>query len=219
MKHILVMFSISIHVERAAKLNDELGGGSMTALPFIETKAGDVSAYIPTNVISITDGQIFLDSDNFYSGVRPAIDAGTSVSRVGGDAQIKAMKKVAGTLRLDLASYRELESFAQFGSDLDEATQAKLNRGRRTVEVLKQPLHEPLAVEKQVVILYALTHGFLDSVVVDDILTYQDQLFDYMDNNYADLLKEIAETGQLPETDKLDAAISEFAETFQASKK
>ncbi|GAW64118.1 F0F1 ATP synthase subunit alpha [Ligilactobacillus acidipiscis DSM 15836] len=206
-------------LERAAKLNDELGGGSMTALPFIETKAGDVSAYIPTNVISITDGQIFLDSDNFYSGVRPAIDAGTSVSRVGGDAQIKAMKKVAGTLRLDLASYRELESFAQFGSDLDEATQAKLNRGRRTVEVLKQPLHEPLAVEKQVVILYALTHGFLDSVVVDDILTYQDQLFDYMDNNYADLLKEIAETGQLPETDKLDAAISEFAETFQASKK
>lgn len=206
-------------LERAAKLNDELGGGSMTALPFIETKAGDVSAYIPTNVISITDGQIFLDSDNFYSGVRPAIDAGTSVSRVGGDAQIKAMKKVAGTLRLDLASYRELESFAQFGSDLDEATQAKLNRGRRTVEVLKQPLHEPLAVEKQVVILYALTHGFLDSVVVDDILTYQDQLFDYMDNNYTDLLKEIAETGQLPETDKLDAAISEFAETFQASKK
>lgn len=206
-------------LERAAKLNDELGGGSMTALPFIETKAGDVSAYIPTNVISITDGQIFLDSDNFYSGVRPAIDAGTSVSRVGGDAQIKAMKKVAGTLRLDLASYRELESFAQFGSDLDEATQAKLNRGRRTVEVLKQPLHEPLAVEKQVVILYALTHGFLDSVVVDDILTYQDQLFDYMDNNYADLLKEIAETGQLPEADKLDAAISEFAETFQASKK
>ena len=206
-------------LERAAKLNDELGGGSMTALPFIETKAGDVSAYIPTNVISITDGQIFLDSDNFYSGVRPAIDAGTSVSRVGGDAQIKAMKKVAGTLRLDLASYRELESFAQFGSDLDEATQAKLNRGRRTVEVLKQPLHEPLAVEKQVVILYALTHGFLDSVVVDDVLTYQDQLFDYMDNNYADLLKEIAETGQLPETDKLDAAISEFAETFQASKK
>lgn len=206
-------------LERAAKLNDELGGGSMTALPFIETKAGDVSAYIPTNVISITDGQIFLDSDNFYSGVRPAIDAGTSVSRVGGDAQVKAMKKVAGTLRLDLASYRESESFAQFGSDLDEATQAKLNRGRRTVEVLKQPLHKPLAVEKQVVILYALTHGFLDPIVVDDILDYQDQLFDYMDNNYADLLKEIAQTGQLPDTDKLDAAISEFAKTFQTKKK
>ncbi len=206
-------------LERAAKLNDELGGGSMTALPFIETKAGDVSAYIPTNVISITDGQIFLDSDNFYSGIRPAIDAGTSVSRVGGDAQVKAMKKVAGTLRLDLASYRELESFAQFGSDLDEATQAKLNRGRRTVEVLKQPLHEPLPVEKQVVILYALTHGFLDSVLVDDILRYQNELFDFMDNNHADLLADIAKTGQLPDTDKLDAAIKEFAETFQASQK
>ncbi len=140
----------------------------MTALPFIETKAGDVSAYIPTNVISITDGQIFLDSDRFYSGIRPAIDAGTSVSRVGGNAQVKAMKKVAGTLRTDLASYSELESFAQFGSDLDEATQAKLNRGRRTVEVLKQPLHKPLPVEKQVLILYALTHGFLDPVKVDE---------------------------------------------------
>ena len=204
-------------LERAAKLSDELGGGSMTALPFIETKAGDVSAYIPTNVISITDGQIFLDSDNFYSGVRPAIDAGTSVSRVGGDAQIKAMKKVAGTLRLDLSSYRELESFAQFGSDLDEATQAKLNRGRRTVEVLKQPLHKPLPVEKQVVILYALTHGYLDSVAVDDILAYQDSLFDFFDNNYKDLLDEIKTTGKLPDTEKLDAAISEFAETFQPS--
>ena len=204
-------------LERAAKLSDELGGGSMTALPFIETKAGDVSAYIPTNVISITDGQIFLDSDNFYSGVRPAIDAGTSVSRVGGDAQIKAMKKVAGTLRLDLSSYRELESFAQFGSDLDEATHAKLNRGRRTVEVLKQPLHKPLPVEKQVVILYALTHGYLDSVAVDDILAYQDSLFDFFDNNYKDLLDEIKTTGKLPDTEKLDAAISEFAETFQPS--
>ncbi|GBG93994.1 F0F1 ATP synthase subunit alpha [Ligilactobacillus salitolerans] len=205
-------------LERAAKLSDELGGGSMTALPFIETKAGDVSAYIPTNVISITDGQIFLDSDNFYSGVRPAIDAGTSVSRVGGDAQIKAMKKVAGTLRLDLASYRELESFAQFGSDLDEATQAKLNRGRRTIEVLKQPLHQPLPVEKQVLILYALTHGFLDSVLVDDILRYQDELFAYVDNNQPELLSDIAKSGQLPDTDKLDAAIKEFAENFQASK-
>ena len=195
----------------------------MTALPFIETKAGDVSAYIPTNVISITDGQIFLDSDNFYSGVRPAIDAGTSVSRVGGDAQIEQtiqvhyMMKVAGTLRLDLSSYRELESFAQFGSDLDEATQAKLNRGRRTVEVLKQPLHKPLPVEKQVVILYALTHGYLDSVAVDDILAYQDSLFDFFDNNYKDLLDEIKTTGKLPDTEKLDAAISEFAETFQPS--
>ena len=206
-------------LERAAKLSDELGGGSMTALPFIETKAGDVSAYIPTNVISITDGQIFLDSDKFYAGVRPAIDAGTSVSRVGGDAQIKAMKKVAGTLRLDLASYAELESFTQFGSDLDEATQAKLNRGRRTIEVLKQPLHKPLPVEKQVVILYALTHGFLDSVVIDDITKFQNGLFDYFDNNHKDLLDEIKKTGQLPDTAKLDAAIKDYADTFQASNK
>ena len=206
-------------LERAAKLSDELGGGSMTALPFIETKAGDVSAYIPTNVISITDGQIFLDSDKFYAGVRPAIDAGTSVSRVGGDAQIKAMKKVAGTLRLDLASYAELESFTQFGSDLDEATQAKLNRGRRTIEVLKQPLHKPLPVEKQVLILYALTHGFLDSVVIDDITKFQDGLFDYFDNNHKDLLDEIKKTGQLPDTAKLDAAIKDYADTFQASNK
>ncbi|WP_302047524.1 F0F1 ATP synthase subunit alpha [Ligilactobacillus agilis] len=206
-------------LERAAKLSDELGGGSMTALPFIETKAGDVSAYIPTNVISITDGQIFLNSDSFYSGIRPAIDAGTSVSRVGGAAQIKAMKKVAGTLRLDLASYRELESFAQFGSDLDEATQGKLNRGRRTVEVLKQPLHKPLPVEKQVVILYALTHGFLDTVAVDDILPFQDQLFDFFDANHQDLLTEIKTSGQLPDTAKLDAAIKDFAQTFQASAK
>ena len=205
-------------LERAAKLSDKLGGGSMTALPFIETKAGDVSAYIPTNVISITDGQIFLDSDKFYAGIRPAIDAGTSVSRVGGAAQIKAMKKVAGTLRLDLASYSELESFTQFGSDLDEATQAKLNRGRRTIEVLKQPLHRPLPVEKQVVILYALTHGFLDSVVIDDILKFQNELFDYFDSNHKDLLDEIKNTGNLPDTDKLDAAIKEFADTFQASK-
>ncbi|KRM97569.1 F0F1 ATP synthase subunit alpha [Liquorilactobacillus aquaticus DSM 21051] len=206
-------------LERAAKLSDELGGGSMTALPFIETKAGDVSAYIPTNVISITDGQIFLDSDNFYSGVRPAIDAGTSVSRVGGSAQIKAMKKVSGTLRLDLASYRELESFAQFGSDLDEATQSKLNRGRRTVEVLKQPLHKPLAVEKQVLILYALTHGFLDSVPVDDIMRYQDELFDFFDNNNKDLLDSIKETGNLPDTAKLDSALKDFADSFQATAK
>ncbi|MCI1700661.1 F0F1 ATP synthase subunit alpha [Liquorilactobacillus nagelii] len=206
-------------LERAAKLNDELGGGSMTALPFIETKAGDVSAYIPTNVISITDGQIFLDSDNFYSGIRPAIDAGTSVSRVGGAAQIKAMKKVAGTLRVDLASYRELESFAQFGSDLDAATQAKLNRGRRTVEVLKQPLHEPLAVEKQVLILYALTHGFIDNVPIDDVIRYQNELFEFFDNNQSELLKVIRETGNLPDTDKLDSALKDFAAGFQATAK
>ncbi len=212
-----IFYTHSRLLERAAKLSDALGGGSMTALPIIETKAGDVSAYIPTNVISITDGQIFLDSDSFYSGVRPAIDAGTSVSRVGGDAQVKAMKKVAGTLRLDLASYHELESFAQFGSDLDAATQAKLNRGARTVEVLKQPLHSPLAVEKQVLILFALTNGFLDSIELDDILAFQDGLFDYFDGSHKDLLDGIASTGQLPDTDKLKAAVKEFADTFQGS--
>ena len=197
-------------LERAAKLSDELGGGSMTALPFIETQAGDISAYIATNVISITDGQIFLENDLFYSGIRPAIDAGSSVSRVGGSAQIKAMKKVAGTLRLDLASFRELEAFTQFGSDLDAATQAKLNRGRRTVEVLKQPLHEPLAVQYQVLILYALTHGFLDTVPVDDILAFESQLFDFFDANHKDLLETIVTTKDLPAEDLLDAAIQEF---------
>ncbi|WP_332384345.1 F0F1 ATP synthase subunit alpha [Lactococcus laudensis] len=197
-------------LERAAKLSDELGGGSMTALPFIETQAGDISAYIATNVISITNGQIFLENDLFYSGIRPAIDAGSSVSRVGGSAQIKAMKKVAGTLRLDLASFRELEAFTQFGSDLDAATQAKLNRGRRTVEVLKQPLHEPLAVQYQVLILYALTHGFLDTVPVDDILAFESQLFDFFDANHKDLLETIVTTKDLPAEDLLDAAIQEF---------
>ena len=197
-------------LERAAKLSDDLGGGSMTALPFIETQAGDISAYIATNVISITDGQIFLENDLFYSGIRPAIDAGSSVSRVGGSAQIKAMKKVAGTLRLDLASFRELEAFTQFGSDLDAATQAKLNRGRRTVEVLKQPLHAPLAVQYQILILYALTHGFLDTVPVDDILAFESQLFDFFDANHKDLLDTIVTTKDLPEEEKLDAAIQSF---------
>ncbi|MCD2256438.1 F0F1 ATP synthase subunit alpha [Agrilactobacillus fermenti] len=201
-------------LERSAKLSDELGGGSMTALPFIETQAGDISAYIPTNVISITDGQIFLESDLFYSGTRPAIDAGASVSRVGGAAQIKAMKKVAGTLRVDLASYRELESFAQFGSDLDEATQAKLNRGRRTVEVLKQPLHKPLPVEKQVLILYALTHGYIDAVPVDQIQRYQDELFSFFDSNHKDLLDSIHKTGNLPAEKDMNAAIDSFMSGF-----
>ena len=197
-------------LERSAKVSDELGGGSITALPFIETQAGDISAYIATNVISITDGQIFLSDSLFNGGVRPAIDAGSSVSRVGGSAQIKAMKKVAGTLRIDLASYRELEAFTKFGSDLDAATQAKLNRGRRTVEVLKQPVHEPLPVEKQVVILYALTHGFLDSVPVDDILRFQAELFDYFDAHHEDLYEIIRTTKDLPEEAVLDAAITEF---------
>lgn len=201
-------------LERSAKLNDELGGGSMTAMPFIQTQAGDISAYIPTNVISITDGQIFLQSDLFFAGTRPAINAGESVSRVGGAAQIKAMKKVAGTLRVDLASYRELESFAQFGSDLDSATQAKLNRGRRTVEVLKQPLHKPLPVEKQVLILFALTHGCIDDVPVNDIQKYQDQLFDFFDANHADMLDRIKTTGNLPDEDALLQAVKEFSDGF-----
>lgn len=197
-------------LERSAKVSDELGGGSITALPFIETQAGDISAYIATNVISITDGQIFLKDDLFNSGIRPAIDAGSSVSRVGGSAQIKAMKKVAGTLRIDLASYRELEAFTQFGSDLDAATQAKLNRGRRTVEVLKQPLHKPLPVEKQVLILYALTNGYLDSVPIDDILAFEEELYAYFDLHYDGLLDVIRTTKDLPDTDELNAAIQAF---------
>ena len=204
-------------LERAAKLSDELGGGSLTALPFVETQAGDISAYIPTNVISITDGQIFLENDLFYAGIRPAVDAGLSVSRVGGSAQIKAMKKVAGTLRLDLASYRELEAFTQFGSDLDQATQAKLNRGRRTVEEIKQKLHAPLPVEKQVVILYALTHGVLDSIPVNSILDFEAQLFEYLETNHSDLFATIRDTKELPDTDKLDEAIQEFKDIFDAS--
>jgi len=204
-------------LERAAKLSDALGGGSLTALPFIETQAGDVSAYIPTNVISITDGQIFLQSDLFHAGVRPAINAGLSVSRVGGSAQIKAMKKVAGTLRLDLASFRELEAFAQFGSDLDKATQAKLNRGARTVEVLKQGLHEPLAVEKQVVILYALTKGFLDDIPVADIRRFEAELFTSIEHNHKELFEHIRTTGDLPEASALNAAIEEFKKGFNVS--
>ncbi|VKJ57153.1 ATP synthase subunit alpha [Streptococcus pneumoniae] len=197
-------------LERSAKVSDELGGGSITALPFIETQAGDISAYIATNVISITDGQIFLGDGLFNAGIRPAIDAGSSVSRVGGSAQIKAMKKVAGTLRIDLASYRELEAFTKFGSDLDAATQAKLNRGRRTVEVLKQPVHKPLPVEKQVTILYALTHGFLDTVPVDDIVRFEEEFHTFFDAQHPEILETIRDTKDLPEEAVLDAAITEF---------
>lgn len=197
-------------LERSAKVSDELGGGSITALPFIETQAGDISAYIATNVISITDGQIFLGDGLFNAGIRPAIDAGSSVSRVGGSAQIKAMKKVAGTLRIDLASYRELEAFTKFGSDLDAATQAKLNRGRRTVEVLKQPVHKPLPVEKQVTILYALTHGFLDTVPVDDIVHFEEEFHTFFDAQHPEILETIRDTKDLPEEAVLDAAITEF---------
>ena len=204
-------------LERAAKLNDDLGGGSITALPIIETQAGDISAYVPTNVISITDGQIFLQSDLFFSGVRPAINAGQSVSRVGGSAQIKAMKKVAGTLRLDLASYRELESFAQFGSDLDEFTARKLERGKRTVEVLKQDQNKPLPVENQVLIIYALTKGYLDDIPVEDITRFEDELNSWTKSNGSDLLNEIRETGGLPSDDKFEATINEFKKSFSKS--
>ena len=201
-------------LERAARVNEDFGGGSITALPFVETQAGDISAYIPTNVISITDGQIFLQSDLFFSGIRPAINAGLSVSRVGGSAQIKAMKKVSGTLRLDLASYRELESFAQFGSDLDPATREKLERGKRTVEVLKQDLHKPIPVEKQVMILYALTHGFLDDVEVKDIHRFEQELYAYLDAHDNEAVKHIKETKDLPATEVMDEVIAAFKKTF-----
>ncbi|WP_106496058.1 F0F1 ATP synthase subunit alpha [Lentibacillus sp. Marseille-P4043] len=201
-------------LERAAKLSDALGGGSLTALPFVETQAGDIGAYIPTNVISITDGQIFLQSDLFFSGVRPAINPGLSVSRVGGSAQIKAMKKVAGTLRLDLASFRELEAFAQFGSDLDKATKAKLDRGERTVEVLKQGLHKPLAVEKQVMIIYALTKGFLDDIPVVDVTRFEEEFNMWLDENRKELITSIRETGKLPEADDMNDAVASFKKTF-----
>ncbi|MGV2928978.1 F0F1 ATP synthase subunit alpha [Macrococcus capreoli] len=204
-------------LERAAKLNDDLGGGSITALPFVETQAGDISAYVPTNVISITDGQIFLQSDLFFSGVRPAINAGLSVSRVGGSAQIKAMKKVAGTLRLDLASYRELESFAQFGSDLDPQTKAKLERGKRTVEVLKQDQNKPLTVDKQVTILYALTKGHLDDIPVEDITRFEDELLDWVGSNAPHIYQEIRETKGLPADEIFVEAFTAFKKVFKKS--
>ncbi|MGS0973235.1 MAG: F0F1 ATP synthase subunit alpha [Candidatus Izemoplasmataceae bacterium] len=203
-------------LERAAKLNDELGGGSITALPIIETQAGDISAYIPTNVISITDGQIFLESDLFYSGVRPAINAGLSVSRVGGSAQIKAIKKVSGTLRLDLAAFRELEAFTQFGSDLDEQTKARLERGKRTVEILKQGLHETMDVEKQVISIFALTKGFLDDVKIEHIKRFEKELHDFFedDEHGAKLLGLIQKTTNLPEEDEIKEVIKRFKKVF-----
>ncbi|MGE7917389.1 F0F1 ATP synthase subunit alpha [Viridibacillus sp. NPDC093762] len=207
-------------LERAAKLNEKYDCGSITALPFVETQAGDISAYIPTNVISITDGQIFLQSDLFHSGVRPAINAGLSVSRVGGSAQIKAMKKVAGTLRLDLAAFRELESFAQFGSDLDKATSAKLERGKRTVEVLKQDLHKPIKVEKQVTILYALTKGFLDDIPVQDIVRFESELYAWLDANdesHKNVLNHIRTTQGLPSDEDMAETLNAFKKTFAKS--
>jgi len=203
-------------LERAAKLNDELGGGSITALPIIETQAGDISAYIPTNVISITDGQIFLQSDLFHSGVRPAINAGLSVSRVGGSAQIKAIKKVSGTLRLDLAAYRELEAFTQFGSDLDDATKARLERGKRTVEILKQGLHATMDVEKQVISIFSLTNGHLDEVKLQDILRFEKDLHEFFmqDADGAKLLEEIVATKGLPNPELISDVIARFKKVF-----
>lgn len=202
-------------LERCAKLSDELGGGSMTGLPIIETKAGDVSAFIPTNVISITDGQIFLETDLFFSGIRPAINAGISVSRVGGAAQISAMKKVAGTLRLNLAQYRELEAFAEFGSELDAASLAQLERGARVVETLKQGQYEPLRVEEQVLELYAVTKGHLDNIAIADLQRAETELRDYVKTRHPELLAEIRDTGKLPSTEALDAAIAAFKDGFE----
>jgi F-type H+-transporting ATPase subunit alpha len=207
-------------LERAAKLKADLGGGSLTALPIIETQAGDLSAYIPTNVISITDGQIFLESDLFHQGVRPAINVGNSVSRVGGSAQIKAMRQVAGTLRLDLAQYRELAAFAQFGSDLDKSTQAQLTRGARLVEVLKQPQYEPLPVERQIAIIFAGTNGFLDDIPVAELRTFETELYRFMESRHPQLLRTIAEKKELDDQLRsgLKGAVEEFTREFVGRK-
>jgi F-type H+-transporting ATPase subunit alpha len=203
-------------LERAAKLNEDYGGGSLTALPIIETQAGDVSAYIPTNVISITDGQIFLDTDLFNAGMRPAVDVGLSVSRVGGAAQIKAMKQVAGTLRLDLAQYRELAAFAQFGSDLDKATQARLNRGARCMEILKQPQYQPMPVEEQVMVIFAATRGYLDDIPLEKVKDFEQSLLQFLRKEKPEIGKSIREAKKIePDTEeKLKAAIEEFKKTF-----
>ncbi len=203
-------------LERAAKLSDELGGGSLTALPIIETQAGDISAYIPTNVISITDGQIFLESDLFYSGVRPAVNVGASVSRVGGSAQIKAMRSVAGTLRLDLAQYRELQAFAQFGSDLDKATQARLNRGERTVEILKQGQYQPLSVEKQVASIWTAVNGYLDDVPLEAITRFESEWLAFLSSQYVSVLEAIRTSRVLADdtVNALKEAVGKFKAAF-----
>ncbi|HET6811867.1 MAG TPA: F0F1 ATP synthase subunit alpha [Acidimicrobiales bacterium] len=204
-------------LERAAKLNDERGAGSMTALPVIETKAGDVSAYIPTNVISITDGQVYLESDLFYSGVRPAINVGISVSRVGGAAQIKAMKSVAGTLKIDLAQFRELEAFASFGSELDKVSQAQLDRGYRLTELLKQPQNAPMAVEEQVFSIYAGTNGYLDDIPVADVRRFESELLDYLRSRHAGLLDHVRTSKEMPAKEQVDEALKGFKGIFQPS--
>ena len=215
-----IFFNHSRLLERASKVNDELGAGSLTALPIIETQAGDVSAFIPTNVISITDGQVYLEPNLFFSGVRPAINVGLSVSRVGGSAQVKAMKQVAGTLRLDLAQYRELAAFAAFGSDLDAGTQAKLTRGERLVEILKQPQYSPLPMEKQVTILYAGSNGYLDTLPIDTLADYENELYSYIESNepsvFSDLVEEEKFTDAIKE--KLNKVLTSFGDTFKATK-
>jgi F-type H+-transporting ATPase subunit alpha len=203
-------------LERCAKVSEELGGGSMTGLPIIETKAGDVSAFIPTNVISITDGQIYLESELFYSGVRPAVNPGTSVSRVGGAAQTKAMKKVSGPLRINLAQFRELEAFAEFGSDLDAASQSQLDRGIRVVEMLKQPQYEPVATEDQVIALFAVTEGYFDKVPVDGIYEAEKNLLEFVKTRYSDMVNSIKETGELP-GDELKEAVTAFVSTLETA--
>jgi len=214
-----IFYNHSRLLERAAKLNDEKGGGSLTALPIIETQQGDVSAYIPTNVISITDGQVYLEPGLFFSGVRPAINVGLSVSRVGGAAQVKAMKQVAGSLRLDLAQYRELAAFAQFGSELDKATQQQLNRGIRLVEILKQPQYQPLPMEKQIAIIYAGTRGFLDKYPVEVLGQYEVQFYRFMETRHPEILQEIRERKEIsPDLDaRMQAALTEFDGVFQPS--
>ncbi len=203
-------------LERAAKLNEANGGGSLTALPIIETQAGDVSAYIPTNVISITDGQIFLETDLFFQGIRPAINVGLSVSRVGSAAQTKAMKKVAGSIKLELAQYREMAAFAQFGSDLDAATQRLLARGARLTELLKQPQYAPMPVEEQVASIYAGTQGFLDKVDVKDVVRYEAAILSFLRNEKADVLKAIRDSKALDDdtAKKLKGALTDFGKTF-----
>jgi len=212
-----IFYNHSRLLERAAKMNEELGGGSLTALPIIETQAGDVSAYIPTNVISITDGQVYLEPGLFFSGVRPAINVGLSVSRVGGAAQTKAMKKVAGTLKLDMAQFRELEAFAQFGSDLDKATQRQLERGYRLVEILKQPQYQPVPAEKEVMGLFAGAYGYLDEWPVEAVAEYEKQMLEFMGSKYSDLLKEIKDENQISDEleEKLKKALDEFKSVFQ----
>jgi F-type H+/Na+-transporting ATPase subunit alpha len=205
-------------LERAAKLSDAMGGGSMTALPIIETKAGDISAYIPTNVISITDGQVFLESDLFYSGVRPAINVGNSVSRVGGAAQVRAMRSVAGSLKIDLAQFRELESFATFGSELDKVSQAQLDRGYRLTELLKQPQNAPVPVAEQVIVVYAGGNGWADTVPVAEVQRFEGELREYFRAHHAELLDQIAKTGFLPERADLDRAMQAFLDGFDTGK-